>query len=62
MIFSDALRAISAIERFVNMAHAMEVPQLTLIATAAVRSQIPDERSTMGGASGGSNALPQFGA
>ena len=32
------LRAISAIERFVNMAHAMEVPQLTLIATAAVRS------------------------
>ncbi len=33
-----SLRAISAIERFVNMAHAMEVPQLTLIATAAVRS------------------------
>ena len=32
------LRAISAIERFVNMAQAMEVPQLTLIATAAVRS------------------------
>ena len=32
------LRAISAIERFVNMAEAMEVPQLTLIATAAVRS------------------------
>ncbi len=32
------LRAISAIERFVNIAEAMEVPQLTLIATAAVRS------------------------
>ena len=32
------LRAIAAIERFVNMAQVMEVPQLTLIATAAVRS------------------------
>ncbi|MEK9568952.1 MAG: exopolyphosphatase, partial [Paracoccaceae bacterium] len=31
------MRAISAIERFVNIAEAMEVPQLTLIATAAVR-------------------------
>ena len=32
------LRAISAIERFVNMAKVMGVPQLTLIATGAVRS------------------------
>ena len=31
------LRAIAAIERFVNMAQ-VEVPQLTLIVTAAVRS------------------------
>ena len=31
------MRAISAIQRFVNIAEAMEVPQLTLIATAAVR-------------------------